>query len=530
MRVSQGRKKSSINFFILNLAVTDFQFVLTLPFWAVDTALDFSWPFGDAMCKIILSITVMNMYASVFFLTAMSITRYWSVASALNNRSRRMSCSVKWISLLLWVSATVATAPTAIFSTVTNVAGEKLCLLKFPADQYWLALYHLQKIMVAFVIPMLILSICYLLLLRFIRQKGMNNNNPKRRSKVTKSVTIVVLSFFLCWAPNHAITFWGVLVKFNEVNWDKTYYMVHTYIFPVTVCLAHANSCLNPILYCLMRREFRKIWDEWVPESRVLKYVDTNLQKQKELQKANQDQYAEGKMRGAAPGKKIAAVQQKNVELKTKKNKQKTPGPGEGTSTSEMPQPPRKKRARVDPTVESEETFMNRVEVKVKIPEELKPWLVDDWDLITRQKQLFHLPAKKNVDTVLEDYANYKKSRGNSDNKEFAVNEVVAGIREYFNVMLGTQLLYKFERPQYAEILADHPDAPMSQIYGAPHLLRLFVRIGAMLAYTPLDEKSLALLLNYLQDFLKYLVKNASTLFSASDYEVAPPEYHRKAV
>lgn len=286
------------------------------------------------------------------------------------------------------------------------------------------------------------------------------------------------------------------------------------------------------IKYFIHYSGWNKNWDEWVPESRVLKYVDSNLQKQKELQRANQDHYVEGRMRAvAAPSKKIPAPLQKNIDVKTKKNKQKTPGAGDGSSAGgEITHPPRKKRARVDPTVESEETFINRVEVKVKIPEELKPWLVDDWDLITRQKQLFHLPAKKSVDAVLEDYASYKKSRGNSDSKEYAVNEVVAGIREYFSVMLGTQLLYKFERPQYADVLASHPDTSMSQIYGAPHLLRLFVRIGAMLAYTPLDEKSLALLLSYLQDFLKYLVKNSTTLFSASDYEVAPPEYHRKAV
>ncbi|XP_031145862.1 relaxin-3 receptor 1 [Sander lucioperca] len=273
MRVRQGRKKSTINLFIINLAVTDFQFVLTLPFWAVDTALDFSWPFGDAMCKIILSVTVMNMYASVFFLTAMSVTRYLSVASALKKTAYRRSRCVKWVCAVLWVAATVATAPTTFFSTVTVIAGEKLCLLKFPDGYDWLALYHIQKILIAFIIPMLIVCVNYLMLLRFVKRRSMDSSNPKRRSRVTKSVAIVVLSFFFCWMPNHAITFWGVLVKFNAVDWDKSYYTVHTYVFPVTVCLAHVNSCLNPVLYCLMRPEIRKhlsglIWRISTPSSK----------------------------------------------------------------------------------------------------------------------------------------------------------------------------------------------------------------------------------------------------------------------
>ncbi|XP_016322782.1 relaxin-3 receptor 1 [Sinocyclocheilus anshuiensis] len=260
MKARQGRKKSTINYFIMNLAVTDFQFVLTLPFWAVDMALDFTWPFGHVMCKVVVTVTVMNVYASVFFLTAMSVTRYWSVASALKDRTRnKRCCSVKLVSALLWLLATVASVPTAIFSTVSSISGVKLCLLRFPNGQHWHALYHLQKILVAFVFPMLITVVCYILLLRLIRLRSMNNNLPKRRSRVTKSVTIVVLSFFICWLPNHAITFWGVLVKFNVIHWDKVYYTLHTYVFPVTICLAHSNSCLNPVLYCLMRREFRKM-------------------------------------------------------------------------------------------------------------------------------------------------------------------------------------------------------------------------------------------------------------------------------
>uniref|UniRef100_A0A452GWG7 G-protein coupled receptors family 1 profile domain-containing protein n=1 Tax=Gopherus agassizii TaxID=38772 RepID=A0A452GWG7_9SAUR len=210
-------------------------------------ALDFTWLFGKAMCKIVSYVTAMNMYASVFFLTAMSVARYHSVASALSSRQGSAGCcSAKWLCLLIWGAAMLASLP------------------HFPegrgnSAQFWLGLYQAQKVLLGFLVPLAVISLCYLLLLRFLgeRHVGRACGGPKRRAKVTRSVTVVVLSFFLCWLPNQALTAWGILVKLNVVHFSPQYFLSQAYLFPVSVCLAHCNSCLNPLLYCLLRREFR---------------------------------------------------------------------------------------------------------------------------------------------------------------------------------------------------------------------------------------------------------------------------------
>ena len=102
-----------------------------------------------------------------------------------------------------------ATAPTSVFSSVTVVAGEKLCLLRFPEGHVLAgSLPRPEDPGGASSSPCCVVTVSYLMLLRFIRQKSMRSmqpGNPRSDGpRVTRSVTIVVLSFFLCWMPNQA--------------------------------------------------------------------------------------------------------------------------------------------------------------------------------------------------------------------------------------------------------------------------------------------------------------------------------------
>ncbi|KAM5295511.1 LOW QUALITY PROTEIN: relaxin-3 receptor 2 [Glossophaga mutica] len=236
--------------FVFNLALADLGLALTLPFWAAESALALHWPFGGALGKTVLTATVFNIYACIFLAMALSVAGYWVVAMAAGPGTPLSLFWAHMATLAVWVAAALLTVPRAVFGAEGEV-GVCLCLLHFPSR--YSGAYQLQRVVLAFMVPLGIITTSYLLLLAFLRWR------PRRRQDsrvVTRSVRILVASFFLCF-PNHMVTL-GVLVKFDLVPWNSTFCTIHTYIFPVSTCLAHSNSCLNPVLHCLLWREPRQ--------------------------------------------------------------------------------------------------------------------------------------------------------------------------------------------------------------------------------------------------------------------------------
>ncbi|GFX70638.1 mortality factor 4-like protein 1 [Trichonephila clavipes] len=218
---------------------------------------------------------------------------------------------------------------------------------------------------------------------------------------------------------------------------------------------------------------WNKNWDEWVPENRVLKYSEANMLRQRDLQAIhNKTKKIKG---GKGSKKELSEREAAALPLQEKTPKQKSKDAAASTSSESQAEMQKKKRSRAEQNVEMEEEYTPKMEIKVKILDELKVWLADDWIFINHEGKLVQLPSRTPVDTIIADYIKQRLSvKGVTPNKETVVIETTNGIREYFNTLLGKRLLYNAEKSQYAELLAEDPDMIPSQIYGAIHLLRLF--------------------------------------------------------
>lgn len=257
---------------------------------------------------------------------------------------------------------------------------------------------------------------------------------------------------------------------------------------------------------------WKQTWDEWVSITRLLKYDETNVALQKAL--TTQASAAAASSSGAVKGK----------------------GASGATSTTGVGSGRGRKDGRGTKRGREEDDSHRKPDMKLNVPEALKVQLVDDWEAVTKNNQLVPLPRKPNVLDILQEFKDHVLKMGKQTSlrdPELILPTIISGLQVYFDRSLGANLLYRFERPQYAEIRKTYVTGPkvvvgqekeMSAIYGAEHLLRMLVSLPQMVASSTMDGESVGLVKDYVNELLVFLVDERSRFF-LTEYESSSLQY-----
>ncbi|XP_063291653.1 chemerin-like receptor 1 [Pelobates fuscus] len=254
------KMKKTVNVvWFLNLAIADVIFTFLLPLSIAYIALGIHWPFGTFMCKLNSGITFLNMFASIFTLTIISIDRWIFVMFpvwAQNHRTPRMASIA---SLFIWLFALSFSLTYFIFrDTYEEDDGRIICFNNFDEEDDDLHdLRHratvITRFVVGFFIPFTIIIVCNMLITLHLHR-----NRMAKSTKPFKVIVAVLLFFFFCWLPYHILSF---LDLYANDNGDPFLHKVLDNGIPVAIGLAYLNSCVNPFLYVFIGRDFKtKFW------------------------------------------------------------------------------------------------------------------------------------------------------------------------------------------------------------------------------------------------------------------------------
>ena len=126
--------------------------------------------------------------------------------------------------------------------------------------------------------------------------------------------------------------------------------------------------------------------------------------------------------------------------------------------------------------------------VKLPLPLTLKKQLVDEWERITREPcRLVPLPRALTAAQVIDAFVESRRP-GSTAQQMTRYKELADALKLYFDKALPLMLLYQQEFKQFVAVSQAEPHKPASEVYGPEHLLRLFVRLPALLSQTALTR------------------------------------------
>ncbi|KAK3549847.1 hypothetical protein QTP86_015288 [Hemibagrus guttatus] len=270
--ICNKKLRSPPNYFIVNLAVSDFLMAITQsPIFFV-SSLYKEWVFGKTGCKIYAFCGALFGITSMINLVAISIERYVVITKPLqairwtSKRRTLISILLVWVYSLAWSSA-----PLLGWSSYIPEGLMTSCTWDYvtatPANKS----YTLMLCCLVFFVPLGIISYCYVFMFLAIRKTSrdlesmgtqMRNTalgqqqSITREWKLAKVAFVVIVVYVLSWSPYAFVTL---------IAWAGYSSILTPYSKAVPAVIAKASAIYNPFIYAIIHSKYRDTLAEKVP-------------------------------------------------------------------------------------------------------------------------------------------------------------------------------------------------------------------------------------------------------------------------
>nr|XP_040027536.1 atypical chemokine receptor 4 isoform X2 [Gasterosteus aculeatus aculeatus]XP_040027537.1 atypical chemokine receptor 4 isoform X2 [Gasterosteus aculeatus aculeatus]XP_040027538.1 atypical chemokine receptor 4 isoform X2 [Gasterosteus aculeatus aculeatus] len=256
------RLRTMTDAFLTHLAVADLLLLFTLPFWAADAAR--GWELGGVLCKVVSACYSVNFTCCMLLLACISLDRYLAVARVRGREGGRWLRRVVtrrhcWkLCSAVWATAFVLGLPDLILSEVRWLSDRSVCLAVYPASmaQGGQAALEVAEVLLGFLLPLLVMVICYGSVGRALR--GLPADVGGRKRRALRVLLIVVGVFVVTQLPYNVVKLYRAMDSVYALVTHCVTSKVLDKAAQVTESLALTHCCLNPILYAFVGSSFRQ--------------------------------------------------------------------------------------------------------------------------------------------------------------------------------------------------------------------------------------------------------------------------------
>lgn len=244
------KKKKMTDVYLLNLVVSDFFLLLTLPFWALHIA---QWVTWDILCPVLSAMYTVNLYSGVFFVSCMSLDMYLQVVQTCSHRGFTTWRKSVLILLVLWVLSILLSIPDGLFTTTRHIRNKTIMCAHDYGQKHllWKIVFRVIQNILGFLLPFLFMTFCYSRIVCVLTKSKM----PGSRRALCLVFTLVGV-FFVLWSPYNVVLILHSLQDVGVIRSCGSSRQLD-YAVQITESLTFVHCCLNPLLYAFVKKRFR---------------------------------------------------------------------------------------------------------------------------------------------------------------------------------------------------------------------------------------------------------------------------------